>query len=120
MPDLFLFLEVTLVIDVIWDASPSCSAEPAVWHVRQSTAINCEGLKVVQHGCICGLLGSNAEYQLSPRPLMKNRKKLFLLRTSTAGWLFGFLVSNIFPPLERGNQSRVEKRRLKSASQEAA
>jgi len=37
---------------------------------------------------------------------MNNRKKLFLLGTSTAGWLFGFLDSNIFQPLERGNQRR--------------
>lgn len=79
----------------------------------QPTVMNCERLKVVGHGCICDLLGSNTESHLSLRHLTKNREKLFLLGRSTAGQLFGFLFSNPFPPLERGNkQSGREKTKI--------
>lgn len=53
----FLFLEVTPVIGVIWDASLLLLLSRAVCGVSwQPTVMNCEGLKVVGYGFICDLL----------------------------------------------------------------
>lgn len=123
----FLFLEQSLETDVIWDLSLLCSgkelemetsaftcpAELAAWCMsRQWTAITCEGLKVVGHDYVCDLLGSSAEHKLSPWPQRKNRKKLFLLGISSAGWLFAFLVFGALLLLERGHQTGVEKNKI--------
>lgn len=123
----FLFLEQSLETDVIWDLSLLCSgkelemetstftcpAELAAWCMsRQWIASTCEGLKVVGHDYVCDLLGSGAEHKLSPWPQRKNRKKLFLLGISSAGWLFAFLVFGAFLLLERGHQTGVEKNKI--------